>query len=56
MRTLHEADGIAIWLTLFALAWLARFPSASGSREPARGSDSVPSPLVPAGTARGAAT
>jgi len=25
MRSLHEADGIAIWLTLFALAWIARF-------------------------------
>jgi heme A synthase len=34
MRSLHEADGIAIWLTLFALAWLARFPNAQGA--PAR--------------------
>lgn len=56
MRSLHEADGIAIWLTLFALAWLARFSNASGAREPARGTDRVPSPLVQTGTARGAAT
>lgn len=35
MRSLHEADGIAIWLTLFALAWLARFPNGQGTREPA---------------------
>jgi heme A synthase len=56
MRSLHEADGIAIWLTLFALAWLARFSSASGSRETAPGADTVSSPLVQAGTARGAAT
>jgi heme A synthase len=56
MRSLHEADGIAIWLTLFALAWLARFSSASGAREPARGAETAPSPLVPAGTPRGAAT
>ena len=34
MRSLHEADGIAIWLTLFTLAWLARFPNRSGAREP----------------------
>ncbi len=34
MRSLHEADGVAIWLTLFALAWLARFPNAQGT--PAR--------------------
>jgi heme A synthase len=56
MRSLHEADGIAIWLTLFALAWLARFSSPSGSREAARGVDAAPSPLAQAGTARGAAT
>lgn len=37
MRSLHEADGIAIWVTLFALAWLARFPNAQGTREPATG-------------------
>lgn len=41
MRSLHEADGIAIWLTLFALAWLARFPNAHGTRETVR------SPLRP---------
>jgi heme A synthase len=34
MRSLHEADGVAIWLTLFALAWLARFPNAQST--PAR--------------------
>ena len=28
MRSLHEADGIAIWLTLFTLAWLARYSNA----------------------------
>jgi heme A synthase len=31
-RSLHEADGIAIWLTLFTLAWLARY--SDGGREP----------------------
>jgi heme A synthase len=41
MRSLHEADGIAIWLTLFALAWLARYSNASGT--PKR----VSSPLRP---------
>src|SRR2546423_3317628 len=35
MRSLHEADGIAIWLALFALAWVARFSSASASPQPA---------------------
>lgn len=38
MRSLHEADGIAIWLTLFALAWLARYPNAHGARESMRSS------------------
>jgi heme A synthase len=56
MRSLHEADGIAIWLTLFALAWLARFSNASGSLEPARGTDSALSPRVTARTTRRAAT
>src|SRR5450432_2631907 len=42
MRSLHEADGIAIWLTLFALAWLARFPNAQGIREPATGRAPTP--------------
>ncbi|MBA2684845.1 MAG: heme A synthase [Gemmatimonadaceae bacterium] len=37
MRSLHQADGIAIWLTLFALAWLSRFPNAHGTRESATG-------------------
>jgi heme A synthase len=40
MRSLHEADGIAIWLALFALAWVSRFSSA-GSREPVRGTDAL---------------
>ena len=35
LRSLHEADGIAIWLALFALAWLARFPNAQESPAPA---------------------
>ncbi len=37
LRSLHEADGIAIWLTLFALAWLARFPNAQETPAPAAG-------------------
>jgi heme A synthase len=37
MRSLHEADGIAIWLTLFALAWLARYSDAERSQYPACG-------------------
>lgn len=56
MRSLHEADGIAIWLTLFALAWLARYADASGAREPARGDASAPSPRVSVGATRGATT
>ena len=56
MRSLHEADGIAIWLALFALAWVARFSSASGSSEPVRATDAAPSPHVPTRTARGTAT
>lgn len=34
LRSLHEADGIAVWLSLFTLAWLARFSAAPGTREP----------------------
>lgn len=41
MRSLHEADGIAIWLALFALAWVSRFSTAGGSREPVRGTDAL---------------
>jgi heme A synthase len=37
MRSLHEADGIAIWLTLFALAWLARYSDAGREQYPACG-------------------
>jgi heme A synthase len=32
LRSLHEADGIAIWLSLFTLAWLARFTAAPLAR------------------------
>ena len=49
MRSLHEADGIAIWLTLFALAWLARFPDAQGMREPAAGRAPSAPPLAASG-------
>jgi heme A synthase len=52
MRSLHEADGIAIWLTLFALAWLARFPDARGTPAPEAGR----APAAPPLTASGAAT
>ena len=55
MRSLHEADGIAIWLTLFALAWVARFSSASDSGEPVRGAESAAAPRV-SHTTRGATT
>ncbi len=48
MRSLHEADGIAIWLTLFALAWLARFPNAHGTRDTASGRAPAP-PLAATG-------
>ena len=41
MRSLHEADGIAIWLALFALAWVSRFSTVGGSREPVRGTDAL---------------
>ena len=36
-RSLHEADGIAIWLTLFTLAWLARYSDGARSEYPACG-------------------
>jgi heme A synthase len=36
-RSLHEADGIAIWLTLFTLAWLARYSNAERFEFPACG-------------------
>ena len=56
MRSLHEADGIAIWLTLFTLAWVARFSNASGAREPVRGADAVPASRVSPGATREATT
>lgn len=56
MRSLHEADGIAIWLTLFALAWLARYSSTDGAREPVHGDANAPSPRVSMGATRGATT
>ncbi|HMA03324.1 MAG TPA: COX15/CtaA family protein [Gemmatimonadaceae bacterium] len=56
MRSLHEADGIAIWLTLFALAWLARFSSASAAHEVGRVADGAGSRSVAARAAREAAT
>ena len=56
MRSLHEADGIAIWLTLFTLAWVARFSSTSASRDTVRGADSVPASRVSPGATRGATT
>ena len=51
LRSLHEADGIAIWLTLFALAWLARFPSAQGTPAPAAGRAPTAPPLAAPGAA-----
>ncbi|HEV7704456.1 MAG TPA: COX15/CtaA family protein [Gemmatimonadaceae bacterium] len=36
-RSLHEADGIAIWLTLFTLAWVARYSDGERFRYPACG-------------------
>lgn len=56
MRSLHEADGIAIWLTLFALAWLARFPSAGRSSEVVREVDPVTESRLASHAARGATT
>ena len=47
LRSLHEADGIAIWTTLFALAWLARFPAAPAVQEAAREGDPSPVPRAP---------
>ena len=41
LRSLHEADGIAIWLALFSLAWLARFPKAGRVAEVEREVDPV---------------
>ena len=49
MRSLHEADGIAIWLTLFTLAWLSRFPDAHGTREPAASRAPSTPPLAASG-------
>lgn len=50
LRSLHEADGIAIWLALFTLAWLARFTPAAGVREPSGANDpaTVPRAASPA--------
>ena len=56
MRSLHEADGIAIWLTLFTLAWVARFSTASGARDGVRGADAASASRVSPGAARGATT
>lgn len=36
LRSLHEADGIAVWLSLFTLAWLARFTVAPTEPESAK--------------------
>lgn len=49
LRSLHEADGIAIWLALFALAWLARFPNAQGTPAPAAGRAPAAPPLAAPG-------
>jgi heme A synthase len=43
LRSLHEADGIAIWLSLFTLAWLARFTPVAGAPDHSKASE--PSPL-----------
>jgi len=56
MRSLHEADGIAIWLTLFALAWVARFSRASAVREAGLGADVAGSRGVASAVTRGATT
>jgi heme A synthase len=56
MRSLHEADGIAIWLTLFTLAWVARFSNASGSRDTVRDADAASTQRMTPGAARGATT
>jgi heme A synthase len=44
LRSLHEADGIAIWLSLFTLAWLARYTAAPGVSEPSRANEPSPTP------------
>ena len=49
LRSLHEADGIAIWLALFALAWLARFPNAQDTPAPAAGRAPAAPPLAAPG-------
>jgi heme A synthase len=56
MRSLHEADGIAIWLTLFTLAWVARFSNASGAPASVRDASPAAASRVTPGTARGATT
>jgi heme A synthase len=56
MRSLHEADGIAIWLTLFALAWLARYSDAARALEPPCGGALEPLPPVGASATRGVLT
>ncbi|MEP7066021.1 MAG: COX15/CtaA family protein [Gemmatimonadota bacterium] len=56
MRSMHQADGIAIWLTLFTLAWLARFPSAGRSSEVVREVDPVTESRLASHAPRGATT
>jgi heme A synthase len=56
MRSLHQADGIAIWLTLFALAWVARFPAAGRSSEVVREVDPVTESRLASHAPRGATT
>ena len=56
MRSLHEADGIAIWLVLFSLAWLARFPSAGRSADVVREVDPVTAARLASHAAGGAAS
>jgi heme A synthase len=56
MRSLHEADGMAIWLTLFTLAWVARFSSAGGVRAPVRNADAIPASRVAPGATHEATT
>ena len=53
MRSLHEADGIAIWLTLFTLAWLARYSDAERFEHPACGGVLESPPPAGAGSAPG---
>lgn len=52
LRSLHEADGIAIWLALFALAWLARFSTARVAPAHAGERAAGTSPLAASGGAR----